>query len=110
MSVKKVSQLISSFRASEIPHIFNQAKQIYKSKELTILAAPCSLSFGRVLIIASRKYGNSPQRNLIKRRIRAIFYENQLYNNHKDFIIITRSALQKLSFQALQNLLCKHLV
>lgn len=100
-------QKISRFSRKEIDHLFTNGKANYKSKELVILTAPCLLAFGRVLLITSRKVGNAPERNLLRRRSRAIFYEEQLFHCKKDTVIIFKSPAKNLSFEELKALLIK---
>jgi ribonuclease P protein component len=103
----KVTKLISKFSATEIDTLFNTAKAAYKNKELVILTAPSSFSFGRVLIITSKKVGNAPERNLIRRQLKSIFYQNKLFEKQRDCIIITRSEIKQLSFQQLESIIKK---
>ena len=77
--MKHVPKQISRFTRTEIDQLFATSTAVYKSKELVILAAPCSLSFSRILLITSRKVGNAPERNRLRRWGRAVFYEQRLY-------------------------------
>ncbi|MBP9844352.1 ribonuclease P protein component [Candidatus Babeliales bacterium] len=87
--------------------MFKHSTAAYKSKELVILTTPCLLSFGRILLITSRKVGNAPERNLLRRRCRAIFYEQQLFHLNKDCVAIFKAPATKLSFDQLKNILEK---
>ena len=105
--MKQVAQQISKFRKKEIDHLFQKACAVYKSKELVILTTPCLLSFARILLITSRKVGNAPQRNLLRRRCRAIFYEQRLFELQKDCVVIFKAPATKLSFDQLKAILEK---
>jgi len=105
--MKDVAKHISKFKRKEIDLLFQTAQSVYKSKELTILSAPCILSFGRILLITSRKVGNAPERNLLRRRGRAIFYEEKLFANKKDLVVIFRSSANQLSFDELKTIITK---
>lgn len=61
-------------------------------------------SFGRILAVVSRKYGNAPERNLIKRRLKAIFWEERLYEKNIDFAVIARPAGKLYDFEQLKKL------
>ncbi len=93
---------ISRFTKKEIDLLFSIGKAVFKSKELVILTAPCLLSFSRVLLITSRKVGNAPIRNLLRRRGRAIFYEEQLFKLSHDCIVIFKAPAQLLTFDQLK--------
>lgn len=103
--MKQVRQQISNFSKKEIDYLFKNSSAVYKSKELVILTAPCLLSFGRVLLITSRKVGNAPERNLLRRRGRAIFYEQRLFELKKNCIIIFKAPATKLTFSQFKNIL-----
>jgi ribonuclease P protein component len=100
-----VAKKISKFTKREIDHLFQHARRIFRSQECTILVAPRQAEFGRVLIITSRKVGNAPQRNLIRRRIKSIFYEEKLYNRNFDCAMIMQKKAVDLSFDGLKNII-----
>lgn len=103
--MKDVAKHISKFTKKEINHIFQTGKAIYKSKELVLLTAPCILQFSRILLITSRKVGNAPERNLLRRRCRAIFYEERLFEQGKDCVVIFKASAKNLSFDQLKEIL-----
>jgi ribonuclease P protein component len=98
-------QKISRFTKKEIDLLFSTGKAVFKSKELVILTAPCLLPFSRILLITSRKVGNAPERNLLRRRGRAIFYEEQLFKFPHHCVVIFRAPAKYLSFDQLKALL-----
>lgn len=103
--MKPVAAQLSKFHKKEIDELFNKAHAKYKSKELVILTAPSAYSFGRILIIASKKVGNAPTRNLIRRQTKAIFYQQKLFKQQQDCIIIFKKPATKLSFEQLSHIL-----
>ena len=105
--MKDVAKQISKFKRKEIDLLFQTTQAAYKSKELTILSAPCILSFGRVLLITSRKVGNAPERNLLRRWGRAIFYEEKLFEKNKDCVVIFKSPAKNLTFDQFKEILKK---
>jgi ribonuclease P protein component len=105
--MKDVAKQISKFKRKEIDLLFKTSQAAYKSKELTILSAPCILSFGRILLITSRKVGNAPERNLLRRWGRAIFYEEKLFEKNKDHTVIFRSSAKSLTFAEFKEILKK---
>ncbi len=104
---------VSRFTRSEIDLLFKTGKAVYKSKEFVILTTPC-LSFklqpetiGRILLITSRKVGNAPERNLLRRQSRAIFYEERLFDLGKHCVVIFKAPAKNLSFDQLKAILIK---
>ena len=102
--MKKIAKHISRFTRKEIDHLFASCTAVYKSKELVILTAPCLLDTGRVLLITSRKVGNAPERNKLRRQGRAIYYEERLFSLQKDCIAIFKAPAVKLSFEQLKSI------
>ena len=104
MIARKASLQLSKFSKKELDSFFKQAKRVYKDQAFTILVVPKKEEFAKVLIVVPRKYGNSPQRNLIKRRIRAIFREEKLYEKPYNSAFIIRPEGKKYSFADLKKL------
>lgn len=100
----RIAKRLSKFTKREIDHLFKHARRVFRSPACTILLAPRQGEFGRVLIVASRKVGNAPERNLIRRRIKAIFYEEKLYDRSFDCVIIAQKKLTDFSFDELKKL------
>ena len=97
---------ISKFTKSEIDYLFCHARRVIKTQACTILVAPRQKEdFGRVLIIASRKVGNAPERNLVRRRIKSIFYEEKLFALKFDCVVIAHKKMVTLPFDQLKSLL-----
>jgi len=93
---------ISKFTKCEIDYLFQHARSVFKDQSCTILMAPRQKEFGRILIITSRKVGNAPQRNLIRRRIKSIVYEEKLFNCNVDCAVIVYKKAITLSFEELK--------
>lgn len=96
---------LTQFSASQVDALFTESKIALKNQYVTILAAPAKKDFGRLLSVISKKIGCAPIRNKLRRRLRAVFYENKIYEKQYDFIFIPRTSITKLSFQEIQNLL-----
>ncbi len=98
---------LSVFQTAEIRQLFAQARLALKVPSIEIRTAPAHKGFGRILIVVPRRVGTAPQRNLIKRRFKAIFYEQRLYEFKKDVLIFTSPGAAKFSFAMLANYLHK---
>ncbi|MFT6765787.1 MAG: ribonuclease P protein component [Alteromonas naphthalenivorans] len=103
----RVTKKISSFTQSEITKLLSTAKVRGRIPGLRILAASPSLSsvHGRILIITPRRSGNSPERNLIRRRLKSIFIEDELSQKNIDLVVIVRREGIDTSFGTLKKLL-----
>jgi ribonuclease P protein component len=68
-----------------------------------------NLDFGKILIIIPAKTGKAHDRNLIKRRIKAIFYEQKLYEKPIISIIFAYKPALNLTFEQLKDFLTKNI-
>lgn len=93
------------FKTAEVTHIFRTAKRALKHPYLDILLAPQIKEHGRILVIASRKTGNAVKRNLIKRRLKNAFSQDQYHSRGFDCIVIIKKDGIATSFEQLKNLL-----
>lgn len=103
--------LLTKFKKSEIETLFQTASLFFRSPLFILLCAPSTLSYGRLLLVISRKIGTAPQRNKLRRRIKAIFYEHELYLCKKDIIFIARhKRINQTTYEELQQKLVLCLV
>ncbi len=98
-----IAREITRFSKKEIDKLFQRARRVLRNPALTVLIAPRQKDFGRILIIASRKVGNAPERNKVRRRLKTLFYEEQLYKREFDCIVIVHKQAVQLSFEELKN-------
>lgn len=92
------------FTKPEITACFNAARRVLKHPGLDILRAPTS-NKGKLLVVTPARIGNAPARNRIRRRLKAIFYEEKLENRGYDCIVLVKKAGIMLSFDELKKLL-----
>ena len=97
---------LTRFTKSEVSRLFASARAVYKDAGITILCAPQQKEFGRALLITPRKVGNAPKRNKIRRQLRAIFYQEKLYESGFDCAFIVRKPAIQKSFDELKDLSC----
>jgi len=97
---------LTKFKKSEIETLFQTASLFFKSPVFVLLRAPAMVSYGRLLLVVPKKIGSAPERNKLRRRLKSIFYQNQLFNCGKDVIFIAKSSqIKKNSFEELQKIL-----
>jgi ribonuclease P protein component len=94
-----------SFSKKEIAEVFKRTKLIYQNQSIKILKCNETLEHGKILIITPRTSGKAHDRNLFRRRVKAIFYEEKLYENKYNFVIIAYKNLPELDFETLKTTL-----
>lgn len=101
----KPTKVLSKFGKRELDHFFAIAKCAKKNQAFTFLIAPSHCPFGRILVIASKKYGNAPERNKLRRRLKAIYANHRLYEHNVDLAIIARPSGKNYDFDKLTSTL-----
>ncbi len=107
MPSESIARLITVFDKREIRELFKTAKPQIKDRGLEIRLAPKKLDYGRILIVTPRKAGNAVERNRIRRRLKSIFFEQRLYEQSFDCIVLVTKSATTLSFEELKQLLLK---
>lgn len=103
----KIASNLSVFKESEVKEIIRKAKRVLRHPGLDVLLnpAPEINNFGRILVITSRKVGNATERNLIRRRIKSIFYQEKLYEQKVDYICFIKPGGCLLTFDELKSII-----
>ncbi|HXW86326.1 MAG TPA: ribonuclease P protein component [Candidatus Bathyarchaeia archaeon] len=100
----RIARDITRFTRTDIDYAFAHGKRILKSSSFDIIRAPRKKEFGRILIIVPKKVGSAPERNLVRRRLKSIFYEEKLYTALYDYIFIVKKNVTVLSFQEMKTI------
>jgi ribonuclease P protein component len=100
-----IAREITRFSKKEIDYLFQHARRLFKSTFFIILCVPRQHEFGKILIVVSKKVGNAPERNKIRRQIKSIFYEEALFESSYDYVIIVYKTVLKLSFNEIKKLI-----
>lgn len=100
----RIARSITRWSEKEIAPFLKKATYIHRQAGLSIRIAPSTQAIGRALIIIPAKAGNSPQRNLVRRQIKALFYERQIYTQPYDWVFYINKATI-LSFPLLNEAL-----
>lgn len=93
------------FTQHEIRQLITSAKRVIRTSGLDVLLAPTDKDMGRLLMITSRKVGSAVERNLVRRRLKAIYYEQNLSLKKYDCVVIAKKAAVSYSYASLQKLL-----
>lgn len=104
---QSLARALTQFSQEEVKALFQAARTVLREKGLEIRKTAINNSFGRILIIIPKKVGNAPKRNLIRRRIKSIFYQEKLYEKKYDFICFVYPYAAQLTFIDLKELLIK---
>ena len=93
------------FTKSQVDAAFKAAKPRKKVRGFTLLAAPKAEETGKLLVIISKAVGKAHERNLLRRRLKSIFYEEGCYKHPFTFILIAYKPALEWSFEDLKNFL-----
>jgi len=86
---------------SAIKSLFYKARVVYRDTRMTIKNARNAELMGSLVVVVPKKIGSAPQRNLIKRRIRAIFLEKKLAATGLDWVFFIKQPLHQVPFAEL---------
>lgn len=104
-------RLLFSFSKRDIDYAFKHASLKKKTPGLKLLYAPLPPTekekpkYGKLLIVIPRTSGNAVQRNMVRRRLKAIYYEEKLYETPLITILLVRKQAMQLSFDQLKQFL-----
>ena len=102
-------RVLSTFSRAEVLQHFKQAHRVLRIPGLTFLCAPQKKEFGRLLVVTPAATGSSPQRNKIRRQLKALFYEQQLFTLGYDCVVLVKKEALTLNFTELAQLLTRAL-
>ena len=101
----RLARSITIFSKPEASALFKSARTKLKEQGLEIRLAPKLKEFGRILIVIPRRSGNAAKRNRVRRRLKSIFYEEHLFEQGQDCIVLVSRQAVELSFDTLKDLL-----
>ncbi|HVW98875.1 MAG TPA: ribonuclease P protein component [Candidatus Babeliaceae bacterium] len=100
-----IARRITLWTKKDITKLFKRSQRIYRCEGLDIRVAPAGTSLGRLLIVIPRQSGIAPKRALVRRRLKAIFYEQKLYNKGYDWIFLVKKESLERSFEELKSVM-----
>lgn len=100
-----VVRSLTRWRAGEVAATSAKARRIYQSDAFDIRVLPKQKKYARILVVTSHKIGTAVKRNLFRRRIKSIFYEEKLYAKGFDWIVYGKKKGPKCSFRDLKKIL-----
>ncbi len=106
-----MSHFRSLFRFShkEVGQLLAKARPLASRLGLKIISttAQPGIDHGKLLIIIPRRVGPAHVRNLIKRRVHSVFYEEKLYLNVRESALLVYPEARKFSFDDTKAFLIK---
>ena len=91
------------FSKKEVEQAFSQALTTNSIPGLKLLQTPTKeIPHGKILIVIPKKTGKAHDRNRIKRQIKALFYEEKLYEKPIVSIILVYKQALDLSYSELK--------
>ena len=100
-----------SFKRKEIKNLFKVANLKSQTNGLKLLKASInSINYplqdhGKILIVTPGKSGKAVERNLIRRRVKEIFYKEKLYKIESNFVLLVYKEAIKLTYDQIKTFL-----
>lgn len=98
------------FEKEEVKNAFAVATAAGYARGFKLLKAPASKPYSKMLIITPRACGKAHDRNLVRRRAKAIFYEHAQHSVPATWILLVYKRSADTSFDMLQAFLLSHLL
>lgn len=86
----RVARTLYRFEATEVKTILKRGKRVLKTPSCDIIMAPKAHENGRILVITPKRIGKASQRNKVRRRIKALFFEQKFYERGYDCVAIIK--------------------
>lgn len=98
-----------SFQPAEVKQAFAVAIKLGYGQGVKLIKAPTTTPYSKLLVVTPRASGKAHDRNLVRRRAKAIFYEHATHEKPAIFILLVNKRATAGSFDALQTFLLKHI-
>lgn len=99
-----MKRALTHWKKSEAAATIRRSRLVLKAPFLDIKIAPKTKAVARILPVTPRKSGNAPERNLFRRRMKALFHELNLYEGAYDWIFFAKPGISDLSFEQLRDI------
>lgn len=86
----RVARQLSHFESSEVKDILKRGKRVLTSPTANILLCPTAQELGRILVITPKRIGKAAKRNRVRRRLKAIFFEETFYDRGYDCVVFIK--------------------
>ena len=99
-----MKRALTHWKKNEAAATIRRSRLVLKTPVLDVKITPKTKIVARVLPVTPRKSGSAPERNLFRRRIKALFHELNLYEGAYDWIFFAKPGIADLSFKQLREL------
>ena len=97
------ARAITSFTPEERRKLFNTARNVIYHPGLDVRVAYTTNPLARILIVTPKRSGSAPQRNRIRRRLKALFYEERFYERSYDILVLCKKTGIDLPYKDLKT-------
>lgn len=94
---------ISLWNNDERLAALSQARPVFRSQNFDVRILPKQGPIARLIAITPKKVGSAPLRNLLKRRVKSIFYQDKMYTSANDWVIFFRPSQSVLDYEKLRS-------
>ena len=98
-----------SFQPAEVKQAFAVAVRLGYGQGVKLIKAPTTTPYSKLLVVTPRASGKAHDRNLVRRRAKAIFYEFASHEKPAIFILLVNKRATNDSFDSLKAFLLKHI-
>jgi ribonuclease P protein component len=99
-----MKRALTNWKKNEAAATIRRSHLVLKVPGLDIKIAPKAKIVARVLPVTPAKSGSAPERNLFRRRIKALFHELNLHEGTHDWIFFAKPGISALSFEQLREI------
>jgi ribonuclease P protein component len=107
MKSNKFTKAMRLTRSTDFDHVFAQGRQ-FKAPGITIRIIANDIGTPRLGISIGKRFGNAPQRNRMKRKIREAFRHIRSALPHCDIVCVPHPAARDLSVDELKEIIQKN--
>lgn len=86
----RVARTLYHFEPSEVKTILKRGKRVLKTPTCDIIVLAKAHEHGRILVITPKRIGKASKRNKVRRRIKALFFEQKFYERGYDCVAIIK--------------------
>lgn len=96
------------FYKRDLDFLFSKKIFAYKKNAFFLASSPAVNEFGRLFIVLPRKVGKANKRNLIRRRLKYIFFTQKLFLHKFDTVVMCKKGAAEYSYSDLKEKLLSH--
>ncbi|MBA3752050.1 ribonuclease P protein component [Candidatus Dependentiae bacterium] len=99
------SRAVSLFTAREIRTLLTLVRSVYYHSKLVVKAALKAGISSKILIVTPKRMGSAPSRNLMKRRLKSLFYQEKHFQNQFDLVVYCKKGSELITYVELTEII-----